>query len=71
MKQINGLLDGDDPEALYRALADKSSQLSNVDSQNASWYLQILKEKRRVKQEVLIVITDDKYEKCLQFAYNK
>ncbi|XP_020902144.1 ras GTPase-activating-like protein IQGAP1 isoform X2 [Exaiptasia diaphana] len=55
LQEINSLLDGDDAEALCAALSDKSAQLRNVDRQNATWYLQMLKEKRKVKQ----VTSDD------------
>ncbi|KAK3731414.1 hypothetical protein QZH41_003596 [Actinostola sp. cb2023] len=51
VQQINKLLDSDDAPALLTALSEKSAKLSSVEDQNASWYLQMLREKRQVKQE--------------------
>lgn len=53
VKEINEALNSNNEEALTLALSNRAARLSGVVEDNGSWYMKMLEEKRKIKQEVL------------------
>ena len=52
VKEINEALNNNSEEALTLALSNRAARLSGVVGENGSWYMKMLEEKRKIKQEV-------------------
>ena len=52
VKEINEALNNNREEALTLALSNRAARLSGVVGENGSWYMKMLEEKRKIKQEV-------------------
>lgn len=52
VKEINEALNNNREEALTLALSNRAARLSDVVGENGSWYMKMLEEKRKIKQEV-------------------
>lgn len=52
VKEINEALNSNSEEALALALSNRAARLSGVVGENGSWYMKMLEEKRKIKQEV-------------------
>ena len=52
VKEINEALNNNSEEALTLALSNSAASLSGVVGENGSWYIKMLEEKRKIKQEV-------------------
>lgn len=52
VKEINEALNNNSEDALTLALSNRAARLSGVVGENASWYMKMLDEKRKIKQEV-------------------
>ena len=52
VKEINKALNSNSEEALALALSNRAARLSGVVGENGSWYMKMLEEKRKIKQEV-------------------
>ena len=52
VKDINEAINSNDEEALTLALSNRAARLSAITKENRSWYLKMLEEKRRIKEQV-------------------
>ena len=52
VKEINEALNNSNEDALTLALSNRAAQLSGVVGDNGSWYMKMLEEKKKIKQEV-------------------
>lgn len=52
VKEINEALNNNSEEALTLALSNRAARLSGVVGETGSWYMKMLEEKRKIKQEV-------------------
>ena len=52
VKEINEALNNNSEEALTLALSNRAARLSGVVGENGPWYMKMLEEKRKIKQEV-------------------
>lgn len=52
VKEINEAVNNNSEEALSVALSNRAARLSGVLVENGSWYMKMLDEKRKIKQEV-------------------
>ena len=53
VKEINHAVNSKDEEALTLALSNRAARLSGFATENGSWCMKMLEEKRKIKQEVL------------------
>lgn len=52
VKEINEALNNNNEDALTLALSNRAARLSGVVGENGSWYMKMLEEKKKIKQEV-------------------
>lgn len=52
VKEINHAINSKDEEALTLALSNRAARLSGFATENGSWCMKMLEEKRKIKQEV-------------------
>ena len=53
VKDINEAISSNDEEALISGLCNRAARLSDVSKENASWYMKMLEEKGKIKQQVV------------------
>ena len=52
VKEINEALNNNNEEALSLAMSNRAARLCGVVGENGSWYMKMLEEKSKIKQEV-------------------
>lgn len=54
VKDINEAVSSNDEEALASALSNRAARLSAITKERGSWYMKMLEEKRRIKEQVCL-----------------
>ena len=54
VKEINEAVGSSNEEGLTSALCNRAARLSGVTEENASWYMKMLEEKRKIIQQVFL-----------------
>ena len=58
VKEINGAISSKNEEVLLPALCNKAARLSGVSTENRSWYMKMLGEKKEIKElQVSIIVS--------------
>jgi len=56
VKEINEAISSNNEEALTSGLSNKAARLSGVTKENGSWYMKMLEEKRKIKEQVFFLV---------------
>ena len=56
IKEINEAIRDNNEEVLTSLLCNSAAKLSGVTTENRSWYMKMLEEKRTIKEQVLFIM---------------